>query len=183
MLMKWITKEGKDMFNLQANAIDISKGIQEEFDMDKSKIGISITKFNIESFNYPAAVKKMQEKVASQSMVGDRNRYTQMAMADSIGKGGNSSAGSTMAGMANSMAGMQMGMMMGQQMMNQMQGSMMNQGGMMNQNNMMNQDNMMNQQPQQNAGSTDGQAPKFCPNCGTATNGAKFCSNCGTKLV
>lgn len=177
MLMKWITKEGKDMFNLQANAIDISKGIQEEFDMDTSKIGISITKFNIESFNYPEAVKKMQEKVASQSMVGDMNRYTQMAMADSIGKGGNSSAGSTMAGMANSMAGMQMGMMMGQQMMNQMQGSMMNQGGMMNQN------NMMNQQPQQNAGSTDGQAPKFCPNCGTATNGAKFCSNCGTKLV
>ena len=177
MLMKWITKEGKDMFNLQASALDIGRGIQEELDMDLSKIGIAITKFNIESFSYPESVKQMQEKVASQSMVGDMNRYTQMAMADSIGKGGNSSAGSTMAGMANSMAGMQMGMMMGQQMMNQMQGSMMNQGGMMNQN------NMMNQQPQQNAGSTDGQAPKFCPNCGTATNGAKFCSNCGTKLV
>ena len=26
-------------------------------------------------------------------------------------------------------------------------------------------------------------APKFCPNCGTPTNGAKFCSNCGNKLV
>ncbi|MBO6052213.1 MAG: DUF4428 domain-containing protein [Clostridia bacterium] len=25
-------------------------------------------------------------------------------------------------------------------------------------------------------------APKFCPNCGTPTNGAKFCSSCGTKL-
>ena len=24
---------------------------------------------------------------------------------------------------------------------------------------------------------------KFCPNCGTPTNGAKFCSNCGTKLA
>ncbi len=23
---------------------------------------------------------------------------------------------------------------------------------------------------------------KFCPNCGTASNGANFCSNCGTKL-
>ena len=32
------------------------------------------------------------------------------------------------------------------------------------------------------APSTEG-APKFCPNCGTATNGAKFCSNCGTKLA
>ena len=26
------------------------------------------------------------------------------------------------------------------------------------------------------------EAPKFCPNCGSPTNGAKFCSNCGTKL-
>ncbi len=32
------------------------------------------------------------------------------------------------------------------------------------------------------AGSTDGNVPKFCPDCGTATNGAKFCSNCGKKL-
>jgi len=28
-----------------------------------------------------------------------------------------------------------------------------------------------------------GAAPKFCPNCGTPTNGANFCSNCGNKLV
>ena len=26
LLMKWIVKEGKDMFNLQANAFDISRG-------------------------------------------------------------------------------------------------------------------------------------------------------------
>lgn len=28
----------------------------------------------------------------------------------------------------------------------------------------------------------NGQAPNFCPNCGTKTNGANFCSNCGAKL-
>ncbi len=173
MLMKWITKEGKDMFNLQASAVDIGRGIQEEFDMDTTKIGISITKFNIESFNYPESVKRMQEKVASQSMVGDMNHYTQMAMADSMAKGGNSSLGGNMAGMANTMAGMQMGMMMGQQMVNNMQGSM---NGMLNQGNNMAQTN--NQAPQGN-----GQVPKFCPNCGTPTNGANFCSNCGNKLV
>ena len=30
---------------------------------------------------------------------------------------------------------------------------------------------------------TGGAVPNFCPNCGTATNGANFCGNCGTKLV
>ena len=28
----------------------------------------------------------------------------------------------------------------------------------------------------------NGAIPKFCPNCGTATNGSNFCGNCGTKL-
>lgn len=30
--------------------------------------------------------------------------------------------------------------------------------------------------------STDNQKPKFCPNCGAATNGGNFCTQCGTKL-
>ena len=30
---------------------------------------------------------------------------------------------------------------------------------------------------------TGGAVPNFCPNCGTATNGANFCGNCGTKLA
>ena len=34
------------------------------------------------------------------------------------------------------------------------------------------------QKPAETANTT----PKFCPNCGTPTNGAKFCSSCGTKL-
>ncbi len=29
LLMKWITREGKDMFNLQANAFDIAQGIKD----------------------------------------------------------------------------------------------------------------------------------------------------------
>ncbi len=186
MLMKWITREGKDMFNLQANAMDIAKGIRDDLDMDTLKIGITITAFNIESFNYPESVKRMQEKVASQSMVGDMGRYTQMAMVDSMADGGRG-AGSTannMAGMANTMATMQMGMMMGQQMVNSMQGGMNNmqqaaagvtfpEQGQMAQNQGM--------PSQQTAGAV--QAPKFCPNCGTKTEGAKFCSNCGTKLI
>ena len=30
--------------------------------------------------------------------------------------------------------------------------------------------------------STDNQKPKFCPNCGAATNCVNFCTQCGTKL-
>lgn len=172
LVMQWIAKEGKDMFNLQMYAGNIAKGIQEELDYEMRKVGIAITDFKIESFSYPEAVKQMQEKAAAQAMVGDVNKYTQMAMADNMGKGG---AGGDM---ATQMAGMQMGMMMGQQMVNNM---------MMN-NPMMGQPQMQ-QQPmmQQQMGAAPqggaGQIPKFCPNCGTPTTGANFCGNCGQKLV
>ncbi len=160
LLMKWISREGKDMFNLQANAYDISSGIKTDLDMEISKLGIEITGFSISSFNYPEEVQKMQNKAASQSMVGDMNRYTQMAMADSMGKGGNSN-------IAGDMMKIQMGMAMGQQMMNNM--------------NNMNANNA--NQGMQGTQNAQGGVPKFCPECGTPTNGAKFCSNCGKKLI
>ena len=146
------------MFNLQVDARNISAGIKEELNADMMKIGIAITDFNIESFNYPEEIRKMQEKAAAQAMVGDVNKYTQMAMADSFGKGG-SNGGS----IATDMASMQMGMVMGQQMMQNMGMT----GGAA--------------APQAQAAAPAG--AKFCPNCGTPTNGAKFCSNCGTQLA
>lgn len=155
LLMKWIVREGKDMFNLQANAHEISSGIQSDLDLEMRKIGLSVTNFAVSSFNYPEEIKKMQEKAAAQSMVGDVNRYTQMAMADSMTNGNTN-------GVASDMAQMQMGIMMGQQMVNQMGGA---------------------QQSNSNTSNGNENVPKFCPNCGTKTNGAKFCPECGTKLV
>ncbi len=159
LLMSWISKEGHDMFNLQADARNIAKGIMTDLDMDLRKIGIGVTDFNIESFSYPESVARMQEKAAAQSMVGDMNRYQQMAVADGMEKGGR--GGSSVAG---DMMSMQMGMMMGQQMMNQMAGT-------------------MNQtQNTQGASAGNGTIPKFCPNCGQPTQGLNFCGNCGFKL-
>ena len=156
LLMKWITKEGKDIFNLQANAWDIGNGIKTDLDMEISKIGITITGFNVQSFSYPEEVQKMVNKVAGQSMIGDMNRYSQVAMADSManGNGGSNAA---------DMAGMMMGMQMGQQMAQNMMGG-------------------MNQNMGMNQGGAPAGGAKFCPNCGTPTNGAKFCSNCGQQL-
>lgn len=37
LLMKWIVKEGRDMFNLMANAYDISRGICTDMDMEMQK--------------------------------------------------------------------------------------------------------------------------------------------------
>ena len=160
LLMKWIVREGKDMFNLQANAHEISSGIQSDLDLEMRKIGLSVTNFAVSSFNYPEEIKKMQEKAAAQSMVGDVNKYTQMAMADSMANGNTS-------GVASDMAQMQMGMMMGQQMVNQMGGA----------------QQSSSQQSNSNTSNGNENIPKFCPNCGTKTNGAKFCPECGTKLI
>lgn len=160
LLMSWISKEGRDMFNLQADARNIARGIEGELDADMRSLGIAISGFTIESFSYPEEIRKMQEKAAAQSMVGDMNKYTQMAAADSLGKGGNGT------GMASDMVGLQMGMALGQQMVNQM-----NMGGA----------NSASAAQGQPAGQ-GGHGPKFCPNCGTPTTGMKFCGNCGNQL-
>lgn len=164
LLMKWISKEGRDMFNLQANSFEIASGIKDDLDMQITKIGLTITDFTISSFSYPEEIQRMQNKVASQSMLGDMNKYTQTAMADSMGKG----SGSNIAG---DMVSVQMGMAMGQQMINNLNNS--SYAG-------------ANQPVQQNAAVSDSvqvSGPKFCPECGTPVNGAKFCSNCGKKLI
>ena len=115
LLMKWITKEGKDMFNLQANAFDIAKGIKEDLDMEIVSDGMTITGFNIMSFNYPKEIQDMITKNASQGMVGDLNRYQQISMTDGMASGKMAGGGA-----ASDMAGMMMGMNVANQMMNQM---------------------------------------------------------------
>ncbi len=166
LLMSWISKEGRDMFNLQADARNIAKGIESDLDMDMRKLGIGISDFKIESFSYPEEIKKMQEKAAAQSMVGDMGKYTQMAAADGMARGGRGG------GIASDMVGLQMGMAMGQQMVNQM-----NMGGFQS------QPNMQPNAQTQGSAAAGGQGPKFCPNCGTPTTGSKFCGNCGNQLI
>ena len=172
----WIVREGKDMFNIQANAVEISQGILGELNTEMQKIGLAATSFQIDSVSYPEEVQKMVTKVASQSMVGDMGRYQQMAMIDAMTNTSNNGGGNNM---ATDMASMQMGMMMGQQMVNQMQSA-------MQQNNQNMQGQVQNSAPapqNQAAGQASGTIPNFCPNCGQKTEGSKFCPNCGQKLV
>jgi len=172
LLLRWIVREGKDMFNIQANAVEISKGIQDELDMELVKIGLTMTGFQIMSVTYPEEIQNMINKAASQAMVGDMNKYQQMAFADALAKGG--SGGN----MAVDMASASMGMMMGQQMVQQMQGTMNPQAAA--------PASQAAPAPQTGGAEPEGApkaVPNFCPNCGTKTNGANFCANCGTKLV
>lgn len=168
LLMKWITKEGKDMFNIMANSFDIGKGIKEDLDMQLMDSGFSITGFNIMSVSYPESVQKMVEKTASQSMVGDMNRYQQVSMVDAMSSGKMPGGGA-----AADMAGMMMGMQMAGQMMNQMNMGM-NQGA---------QNQGVPGQMNQGQAPAGGVKPNFCPNCGSKTGEANFCPNCGQKLV
>ncbi|MBP2239498.1 membrane protease subunit (stomatin/prohibitin family) [Cytobacillus eiseniae] len=167
LLMKWITREGKDMFNLQSNAFEISKGIQEDLDMQMIKSGITITGFNVMSFSYPKEVQEMITKNASHGMVGNIDRYQQISITDGLASGKMSGGGT-----ASDMAGMMMGMNMANKMLNQM-----------------NQQQQNQPAPSQNDGTTsqmrpsEQKRPNFCPNCGTKTGEGNFCSNCGHKLT
>ena len=166
LLMKWIAKEGKDMFNLMANSFDISNGIKSDLDMHIYDIGITITAFNIMSFNYPENVQSMINKNAEQSMIGDMNRYQQVSMVDGISSGKVQGGG-----VASDMTGMMMGMTMANQMMQNVNAAM--------------QQNQTSMPAQQNSApnQTAGAKPNFCPNCGQKTGEANFCPNCGQKLI
>lgn len=159
LLMKWIAKEGKDMFHLQANSFEIGKGIKDDLDMQLFDIGMTVTGFNIISFNYPKEIQDMITKNASYNMVGDVNKYQQVSMTDGITSGKIKGGG-----VASDMTGMMMGMNVAKEMMDTMKES----------NN--SSTNTSNQ-------STSDSIPNFCPNCGEKTGGANFCSNCGQKLA
>ncbi|WP_298825638.1 SPFH domain-containing protein [uncultured Planococcus sp.] len=167
LLMRWITKEGKDMFNLQANAHEIGQGIQDDLNMQLMDDGMKVTGFQVMSFNYPKEIQDMINKSASHGMVGDVGKYQQISVADAMGKSSGSNT-------ASDMAGMMMGMNIAKEMMDGQKES-----------------DSGKQQNTADAGSDDsaaqpetsGQAaPKFCPNCGQKNEGSKFCPNCGQKL-
>ncbi|WP_010272909.1 SPFH domain-containing protein [Paenibacillus senegalensis] len=180
LLMKWISREGKDMFNLQANASDIARGIREDLDMEVMDNGIAITGFQVMSFNYPKEIQDMINKTASHGMVGDLAKYQQISMTDGIASGKVQGGGA-----ASDMAGMMMGMNLANEMMKNMnQGQ--SQGQNQSQNNQGQNQNQNSSQGNGNASSGSasggGSKPNFCPNCGAKNEGANFCPNCGHKL-
>lgn len=166
LLMKWISREGKDMFNLQANAFDIAKGIREDLDMQVMDIGMTITGFQVMSFNYPPEIQDKITKVASYEMVGNMQKYQQIAMTDGMASGDVKGGGA-----AADMAGMMMGMNIANEMMKNM-----------NANQKPSSDKQSEPNPAPSASSSEGKKPNFCPNCGTKNEGANFCPNCGQKL-
>ena len=167
LLMKWISREGKDMFNLQINADEIAKGIKEDLDMQLVEDGMTITRFHIMDFNYPKEIADMIKKTASHSMVGDVGKYQQIEMTDGIASGKVKGGGA-----ASDMAGMMMGMNVASEMMKNMRETTTDSGT----------PQQANEPPSQPSGEK-GNIPNFCPNCGTKTSGGNFCSNCGQKLV
>ncbi len=171
LLMKWISKEGKDMFNLQANAFDISNGIKQDLDMSIYDDELTITGFNVMSFNYPAEIQDRITKTASHSMIGDLGKYQQVEMVDGMASGKIQGGGA-----ASDMAGMMMGMNVANEMMKNMNPNQVNQTNQTNATNQ-NQNKTQNQQAAPQARSN------FCPNCGTKTGESNFCANCGHKLV
>lgn len=176
LLMKRISTEGKDMFNLQANAMEIANAIKQDLTEQTAGSGMEITGFQVMSFNYPKEVQDMINKNASQSMVGDLGRYQQVTLTEGMASGSMNGGG-----VASDMMGMMMGMNVAGQMMKNMGDTMQQAGGLAG-----------GQNPQQTQASSPaehpgmaaaGSKPNFCPNCGQKTGEGNFCPNCGQKLV
>ncbi len=172
LLMRWISKEGKDLFNLQANAYEIARGIRDDLDMELIKMGLTVTNFTISSFTYPENIQKMIEKTASYDMVGDFSQYQKMSMLESIENNPGNGVGS----MAQAGAGMAMGIEMMKQM-----GSMMSTDPIQSM-------SISKTVICSECGHHLSPSAKFCPECGMkvepvgAINQAKFCPECGHKL-
>lgn len=165
LLMKWISKEGKDMFNLQANSFDIAAGIRSDLDMQLFETGLNITGFNIMSFTYPPEIQAMINKNASFSMIGNMNRYQQASMTEGISSGKVRGGGT-----ASDMAGMILGMNMANQMLQNI--------------NQANNQAANSAQPQTGQGQGEAKKkPNYCPNCGSKASEGNFCTHCGHKLV
>lgn len=177
LLMKWITKEGKDVFNLQANSYEISQGLKMDLDMEMIKIGLTIENFSIESFNYPESVQKYIEKNAAYNMVGDINKYQQVSMTETMEK----NPSSTMSNMAQAGIGMQMGFEMINKFKNSSENN--NLAKCKKCNEFINKDSKFCSK----CGTKDpfniNNDFIFCSECGAKVNkGSKFCSECGQKL-
>ncbi|NLK21700.1 MAG: hypothetical protein GX308_06380 [Epulopiscium sp.] len=183
LLMKWIVKEGKNMFNLQANAYDIAKGIKSDLDMEMVKIGLTITDLAISSFNYPEKIQKMIEKNASYEMVGDLGKYQHIGMVDSLEKNPGGGIGSTL----QVGAGLSMGMEMAKQMAKThatTNTTPTEKGPVCKKCYEPLTPNMKfcascGEKVEEAVSTT----PKFCSGCGAKVEGgSKFCSECGNKL-
>lgn len=165
LLMKWISREGKNLFNLQSNAFEIAKGIQEDLDMQVMENGITITGFQVMSFNYPKEIQDMITKTASHEMIGDLQKYQQVSMTDGIASGKVGGGGT-----AADMIGIQMGMNAASQMMKNIESQSKSSVG------------ESSSVPAASSAQEGGKKPNFCPNCGAKNEGSNFCPNCGYKL-
>ncbi len=153
LLMKWIVREGKDMFHLMSYADEIGGGIKTDLDMELFNIGATVTSFKISAVTYPEEIQKRIESVAAANMVGDVSKYQQVAMADSIAQGKGSGAAMDI-----------LGMTMAQNLLNQ-------------------QSQQTQAKSPDTSAATDSSATKFCSECGAKiARSAKFCPECGTKF-
>ncbi|MDR2513955.1 MAG: SPFH domain-containing protein [Christensenellaceae bacterium] len=169
-LMKWISREGKDMFNLQANSFEIGAGLQQDLDAELNKIGLAITGFNVSSFNYPDDVQARINSAAGAGMIGNMDQYTRAALADSMAEGGNSPAAAAMQSAMGLAAGLQMAGGFGGAGQPAAAPPALTQGGATI--------------PCAACGALISPVAKFCPECGAKNEltAEKFCTNCGVKM-
>lgn len=158
LLMKWISKEGKDLFHLQSSASEIAQGMNMDLDMELMRFGMTTSELRISSFSYPEEIQKKINEAAGYGML-DMDTYMKGKMADALDKP--NGAGGT--------AGMGFGMAAGVEMAKEI----FRKDG---------PEQKANDICCPKCGNGVSSGDKFCSSCGQKLGEGAFCPECGAKV-
>ena len=165
---------------------DISNEMNNLLDSDlNEKYGIKIADVAIADINLTDESMKRVSKIDDATIFSDSRLQSGLmaeATADALGKASSNSGGAMLGMMGMNMASNAGATMMGAVNSNISKEEEKVDREIPNPGSLFEKKENVDNKVSDNVSSVTKEYPKFCPNCGTATDGGNFCTNCGNKL-